>query len=276
MRDSEDDTGLVPTPGPYWNSPDLWVRNADDGESEHQPPLAGQANYLFARVHNRGPATAYGVRVHLYQHPYSPSIWPDKWQFLATLELASIPAGRHKVVKLAWEPQESGPACFLARLESQEDPLQHDWSVKWDNNVAQRNSHLIEVVPGQEAKVEFVMRGVRADPVALDLEVDRSCFPSDGLVEVKMVRRVLEDAVLDGIGVTAENQVYATAGVWSDVGTNVLRRLSLKPSDRVRVQVRVALPPDTPLGSRHALLFTQALDHLEVGRINLEVVAAAV
>jgi hypothetical protein len=35
-----------------WDSPDIWVRNQDDGEAEHQQPEAGQDNWIYARVHN--------------------------------------------------------------------------------------------------------------------------------------------------------------------------------------------------------------------------------
>ncbi|MBC7224312.1 MAG: C1 family peptidase [Anaerolineae bacterium] len=276
IRDSDQDDGTVPTPGPYWNSPDIWNRLADDGGTEHQTPVAGHTNYLCVRVHNRGPAPAYGVQVHLYTHPFSPSIWPDKWNHLGTVTVPSIPAGGHHIVRHPWEPEEDGPACFLVRLASKEDPIQHDWSVRWDNNIAQRNAHRLEVVPGVEGRATFVMRGVRATEVDLDLQVDRSQFPEAGIVEVRMVRRVMDEAEMEGMDVSDRNRVFSTAEVWSDAGVGVLRRLRLRPSDWVNVQVRVVLPPDTPIGATYPLVFTQQLDALTVGKVLLEVVATDV
>jgi len=273
VRDSLEDDGTVPTPDPHWNSPDIWVRNAADGGTEHQSPVAGQTNHLFLRVHNQGPAPAYGVKAHLYWHPFSPSIWPDKWKFLGTLDIPNIPAGQTKVAKYAWEPEEDGPACFLVRLESEEDPIQHDWSVQWDNNIAQKNLHRLEVVPGGEARVSFLMRGVRAEPVDLDLEVDRSQFPPEGVVAVRIVRRAMDDVELEGLGIAGANSVFITAEVWSDVGVNVLHRLHMRPSDRVWVRVRIVLPLDTPVGEVYPIVFTQRLDALVVGKVTLEVVA---
>ena len=275
VRDSLEDVGTVPTPGPYWNSPDIWNRLTDDGGTDHQTPKAGQTNFLFVRVHNRGPAPAYGVKVHLYTHPFSPSIWPDKWKPLGTVSVPTIAAGGQQVVRQPWEPEEDGPACFLVRLESKEDPIQHDWSVRWDNNIAQKNLHRLELVPGAEGRATFVMRGVRAAEVALDLQVDRTQFPEAGVVEVRMVRRVTEGAEVEGAALEETSPRYATADVWADAGVGVLRRLRLRPSDWVNVQVRVVLPPDVPIGAVYPLVFTQHLDALTVGKVVLEVAAVA-
>lgn len=273
VRDSLDDDGAVPTPGPYWNSPDLWVRHADDSGTEHQTPVAGQTNYLCLRVHNRGPAPAYGVKANLYWHPFSPSIWPDNWKPLTTLEFPHIPPGQNQVVKHAWEPEEDGPLCFLARVESETDPIQHDWSVRWDNNIAQKNLYRVEAVPGAEVRTSFVMRGVRGEEVDLDLEVDRSQFPPQGVVEVRIVRRVLDGAELEGMGIVGSNSVFTTAEVRSEAEVNVLRGLHMQPSDEVTAHLRLVLPPDTPFGETYPLVFTQRLNTLVVGKVILELVS---
>ena len=59
IRDAADDTGVDPYVGAtFWNSPDLWVRNSDDGSTVHQEPEFGQDDFIYARVRNRGTATA--------------------------------------------------------------------------------------------------------------------------------------------------------------------------------------------------------------------------
>lgn len=56
IRDNEADNGSVPSKGDgYWNSPDIWIRNQDDGlenmESEHITAESGEA-YIYTRIHN--------------------------------------------------------------------------------------------------------------------------------------------------------------------------------------------------------------------------------
>ncbi len=61
IRDSKADNGNVPSRGDaYWNSPDIWVRNQDDGleneESEHITAKNGEA-YIYTRIHNLNSTT---------------------------------------------------------------------------------------------------------------------------------------------------------------------------------------------------------------------------
>ena len=58
IRDDPAHTGTDPFAGTFWNSPDLWIRNADDNGTVHQAPEAGQDNFFYAQVRNRGTQTA--------------------------------------------------------------------------------------------------------------------------------------------------------------------------------------------------------------------------
>ncbi len=61
IRDSNADNGSVPSKSDvYWNSPDIWIRNHDDGlennKSEHITAENGEA-YIYARIHNLNSTT---------------------------------------------------------------------------------------------------------------------------------------------------------------------------------------------------------------------------
>jgi hypothetical protein len=79
IRDNLTDAGSQPSTGPFWNSPDIWVRNqapALEGAAAlpanyatagpHQAPVSGQDNYLYVRVRNRGSSTSYEAYVRVY------------------------------------------------------------------------------------------------------------------------------------------------------------------------------------------------------------------
>jgi hypothetical protein len=58
LRDAPGHAGADVWGGAFWDSPDLWVRHADDGGTIHQPPEYGQDNWFYARVRNDAAAGA--------------------------------------------------------------------------------------------------------------------------------------------------------------------------------------------------------------------------
>jgi hypothetical protein len=53
LRDDTGHGGSQVRTGPFWNSPDLWVRKANYNGTDHQSPRYGQDNWFYARVRNR-------------------------------------------------------------------------------------------------------------------------------------------------------------------------------------------------------------------------------
>ena len=63
IRDNQSDTGVIASNPPWWDSPDIWVRHSADGGLQHQNPQAGQRNYVYIRVLNRGATTVTNIDV---------------------------------------------------------------------------------------------------------------------------------------------------------------------------------------------------------------------
>jgi hypothetical protein len=136
----------------FWNTQDIWVRNAADGGLVHQTPIVNQPNYLYARVKNRGSQTAQNVVVSAYNcQPATGLVWPDDWQAMTTASLpsADIPSGASQIVgPFEWTPQVIGHECVLASVTADGDtsnadtvagPIPHWRLVPFDNNIGQRN-----------------------------------------------------------------------------------------------------------------------------------------
>lgn len=94
VRDNLADVGLVPAGVPFWDSPDIWVRNvapAIDGAAAlpgsyaaagpHQAPIAGQDNWVYVRYRNRGtqPSLDFYVRVFIAHYPGTEFTYPDSF-----------------------------------------------------------------------------------------------------------------------------------------------------------------------------------------------------
>lgn len=86
VRDNEDDTGIEPntTTTEYWASPDIWMRNQQDGLYGHesiQVYSSDQDLYTYVRVTNRGEKdyNGRGMYLHLYWAAASTGLTINNW-----------------------------------------------------------------------------------------------------------------------------------------------------------------------------------------------------
>jgi hypothetical protein len=106
--------------GAFWDSPDLWVRNADDGGTDHQSPEYGQDNWFHARVRNKagaGEAEHFVVTFHSRGFASTQFVYPADFLpcITAKAEFALAPNDT-RIVKAPWPrelvpPQVHTPAC---------------------------------------------------------------------------------------------------------------------------------------------------------------------
>lgn len=146
IADNVMDSGVVPSSPPWWDSPDVWVRRADDGATQHQNPQMGRRNYVYARVLNRGATTIANIDVTFFYGASGLGLgWPAGWnQLPTTRRIASLAPGASAVVSIPWDvPNIAGHFCLRVHITAAQDPLL-DYRVDWENNIAQRNFHVVE------------------------------------------------------------------------------------------------------------------------------------
>ena len=181
IKSKDGDDGSVPQ---YhcWESPDIWVRHQEDGEEEHQQPIANQTNYAYARVHNIGDATLNDVTVDLYWHEPALGIKCGNWQHIGVYTITLLSPGVTETIYLPWTPDTSGQTCLLAKVDSDQDPYArgHDCyeGVAWDNNLAQRNLEIVdsaapEVGAVSVAGIRLDVINVRSKPALVDVVVEK-------------------------------------------------------------------------------------------------------
>lgn len=148
-RDHVQDHGGVPSNlngEAWWDSPDIWVRNQRDGQTTPQQPLAGQTNWIYVRVKNVGDAAVGDVQVHVYRATGAANIrWPADWMpEISSTTISSLAAGQEAIVSVPWLPTQHGHHCFLVRIEAPADKIMQDGWVPFDNNICQRNVHIVD------------------------------------------------------------------------------------------------------------------------------------
>jgi len=191
IKDSSEDLGIEPnTISEFsWTSPDIWVRNQEDGIEEHQNPEyhPTNPNYIYVRVNNRGCGTSEGTeKLNLYWAKASPSLswyysWNEENTFpngqpvggkIGTVTIPAIASNESVVVSIPWEniPNPSDyddinqtmnkmywHFCLLAQIEAKNDPItdtepiSQSAYVRNNNNVAQKNITIIGL-PNSEGK----------------------------------------------------------------------------------------------------------------------------
>ena len=182
IRDAAGDPGIDAFTGAaFWNSPDLWIRNSDDGLSTHQAPEFGQDNYFYARVTNRGSAIARAFVVTFNVKPWAGTEFVYPNDFLPPISAAvgfNLAPGASTVVKAKW-PQAAVPAagthaCWLASIYTPTDVSPAGRHVWEHNNLAQKNLTVVDLAPNDSVLIPFQLGSLfRLKPERFRIEVRR-------------------------------------------------------------------------------------------------------
>jgi hypothetical protein len=165
MRDDVGDPGADAWGGTFWDSPDLWIRNADDDGTAHQSPEHGQDNWFHARLRNKtGAGSAQHFVVTFHAKGFAGTQFQYPGDFLPCVAAAAefdLAPGATRIVKARW-PRALVPAagthtCLLASVLTRSDhPVasRHVWE---DNNLAQKNLTVVDLLPNTFLLVPVVI-----------------------------------------------------------------------------------------------------------------------
>lgn len=303
IRDNAQDNGQEPSGGVWWESPDIFVRNQDDlpgnfiapGPSDHQNPIAGQKNFLYARIRNISKRKQNGVEVgHMidnifvkfYAHGCTTN--PTSWELVGHTMVRDVPPGPVVVKSVKpWIPQTGGHVCAMVIIDSTQDPVKllntgpnfsgydekvgpqpDSVSVPDDNNVAQRNMTSVLAVAGwAPIKLPFDIRPiVRPIPwlrliphetiAEYTIEVERPKLPREASVSLE-----LPGALMERVG-------RLSAGFPMRGGTV---RSPLRPREIVKASLAITLPPSIKSGQEYRILVKQSLKRKLLGGITISV-----
>ena len=177
MRDRLDDIGY--DAGYTWtwefdDSPDIWVRNQDDGlvNQSHESPEYQSSNpvYVYVRVGNKScvPSTGNEKLALYWSKAATNSSWPLNWNGsdpsvgnkINDMYIPILQPGQDTILKFSWNilPQSGIGStwnnCLLARIENSTiDPItvypgDQGQDVYQNNNVAMKNLIVTNYIPG--------------------------------------------------------------------------------------------------------------------------------
>lgn len=248
LRDNLGDDGSVPTIGGISASPDIIARpvavadpalafgegsGTENSNTQGFEIEAGQDNFLYARMKNRGAADANGVTARIYWSEVSTLVTPDMWTLIGVTAPVNVPMGDTLVVTdpLTWAELDipgEGHYCLVGILDHPADPAPllpspTDWDgfrafIRNQNNVTWRNFNVIDDVFDPDA-----------DPSVQDFLIAN--FPD--------ARRYFDFVI--------ERRIPRSVQVWLEVPMQIakafLRDLDLKVKvDQENQRVRMLLP----------------------------------
>lgn len=199
------------------------MRHIADGGTQHQNPQAGQRNTIYARVWNRGTTTVTDIDVSFYfANPALGLGWPSAWQALApTSHIVSLAPGQSAIVAIPWDvPALAGHWCLLVRISAGADPIRDD-RVPWENNIAQRNLHIIEYPQPPAGSCELDDNGLRTDRIAFEVV---NTLTTASLVDLRIAVNNLD------AGAQVRFEPGALSGRWAS-----LAGLTVEPDGRLLV-----------------------------------------
>lgn len=165
IKDDPGDPGSHLWAGTFWNSPDLWIRHADDGGTAHQPPEYGQDNWFYARVRNRSASgTARHFVVTFNAMPWMGTEFVFPGDFLpctAAVAGFDLGPGETRIVKARWPRAQVPPpgthVCWVAAALGRSDRPGSGVHVWEHNNLAQKNLTVVDLVPGRWIVLPFIL-----------------------------------------------------------------------------------------------------------------------
>jgi hypothetical protein len=261
VKDSPEDDGSVPSSrlnAAWWTSPDVIVRNAQDNLRQHQNPVGGQTNYVYVQVRNRGSSEAQNVRVSVYwANPALGLFWPNSWNLLGSTTV-NIPAGATVwTAAVPWTPSRTGHLCLLVRLESAQDPIRAEGDVPGDNNIGQRNVHVMglpQPVSGSSGSSGSTASGsvdavVVAPPGStrqnVDVAIQYANRPASVTIDIIMPPELFQrwqtaGGTVDGGQIN--NQTIRATGATE----TIIRTIPLEPGEEATIRLDITGPTETP------------------------------
>lgn len=183
MQDQPTDAGIEPNPdnvSPYWNSQDVWVRNANDGGTVHQNPEYGTTNYVYVKVRNRGySVSGIGNTLNVYWAKASTGLsWTYPWTgatmtcgantlniggAIGSQSIAALASGASTIYVFPWTPPkpadydpcfgtDASHFCLLARIVTPcamtfPEGTNLQANVRNNNNIVWRNISIVDLNP---------------------------------------------------------------------------------------------------------------------------------
>lgn len=245
LRDAREDAGADHSSGTFWDSPDVWLRNRDDGGIAHENPLPRQDNWLHARVRNKagsGPARHFVVAFRCQDFAGTQFTYPADFLPCSVAEAQfNLAPGETRVVKARWPeslvPPLGTATSLLATVLTRGDPPIAG-RLAWEhNNLAQKSLTLVTLAAEERIVFPVVLGNwLPAADRRFDLEL---LLPRPAPLEGSLSHRSRELFAATDVPVTAGPDASFRVPF---VDSKPVISVSLAPFSQTRVDLVLSAP----------------------------------
>jgi hypothetical protein len=308
LRDFVGDTG-DPHSGAISASPDIILRTAlvadpqaafgQGSGTENSNTLgdeaeAGQDNYIYIRVLNRGGASATNVTATVYWSPPATLVTPDLWTLAGSVGIPNVPSGDVLTVSdaITW-PSAAIPApghyCFVGLVGNPSDPAPAPADfmnfdnfrlfIRNNNNVTWRNFNVVNNVPPPNAEppgyvaLPFLFPG--APDRARRMQLETVMRLPEGALALLEAPKYLLDAMQEPSPFWTEDKRSGMVRVSINPhGRQPFGEVLLPAKSRAACRLLVQIPKEWRKGA-YEVYARQLYDGEEVGRVTWRLTARA-
>lgn len=278
-RDYAEDNGTEPSEWltyTWFQGPDLWVRHVQDDGTENQDPEFGEANYVYARIHNIGCATL-NVNVDLSWCEVSAWANPASWNPIDTATINNLESSETRVISAPWATVPApGKYCLHTVLNAPGDPANADGRAFMDNNKVQINVDAEDNVPGWTKNFHWLIENGLIELARVDLVVEKLEFL--GLLDPpKLTLEIPRDLKFDRLigGELKESIDGKIIEISPKVRRAVLQGVILQPREKKEAILSVVMPKRMKLGESVVVKVSEQIKGREMGGIIFNTRAAS-
>jgi hypothetical protein len=273
------------------NDPDTTLGSpaAQDSDTLSEKVEAGQDNYIYLRVQNRGTQPTSGT-ARVFWAPPSVLPVPNSWNEITDpANPEPIPAvnpGEMKIVgPITWKKTKI-PAydptdpwknhyCFIGLINSGDDPAPDTSTIQTpddyyhfiraSNNASWRNFDVEDAFVNSVTNLEFAIQGWPKVKMSADLAIDLSRLPKYMTAKLRILKRLSAGARIENATLDSENSLYQKFTLVPGKQA-FIRKMDLRPSDKCQVYLEITIP-DTAKDGDYRMSVSQLVDGREMGRV---------
>lgn len=280
-RDYEEDNGIEPSDYMsyiWYHGPDLWVRNALDGQTVHQDPEFGQTNYVYARIHNIGCSLLGNVDVEFSWCLQSAWSNPASWNAIDTVSVANLNSSETRVIYTPWTTVPSpGVYCLHTVLDTTGDLHNADGRAYMDNNKVQINVNVVDNFWGWVKPIPFLIENGTKELSRVDLVIEKlrimGLFEQPGL-SLEIPRDLKFERLIGGRK-KEQGDGQVIIEIDPKIRRAVLQGVVLGPNEKKNACLSVTTPKGIKLGESVVVKITEQIRGKEMGGIIINVRTAS-
>jgi hypothetical protein len=250
---------------------------------------AGQDNYIYLRVQNRGSQPTSGTARVFWALPSvlpTPNSWHEITDPANPEPIGSVNPGEMKIVgPITWEKgaipaydpshPEKNHYCFIGLINSGDDPAPDKSQIHniddyynfilASNNSTWKNFDVVDVFANSVTNMEFAIQGWPKIKLSADLAIDLSKLPKYMAAKLRILKRLSSTAKTENAKLVTESSLYQQFEL-APGKQAFLRGMNIKPSDKCQAYLEITIP-DTAKDGNYRLSVAQLVDGKEMGRV---------